>query len=136
MEAKAGKRELAYSETTTATADGEGKWTKQSGGRGQYGHVVIKTHPNESGEGITIENKVVGGNIPKEYIPACKKGIEEAVLNGVVGGYPVSDAHIHIVDGSYHAVDPNQLAFTLAALFPVNDPLKEAKQLLHATIMT
>src|SRR5450432_3455842 len=126
VDANAGKPQIAYRETITAPADGEGKLIKQSGGRGQYGHVIIKTHPNERGKGITIENKVVGGNIPKEYIPACKKGIEEAVLNGVVGGYQVIDAHIDIVDGSYHDVDSNELAFKMAAIFAVKDAFKNA----------
>ena len=135
VDANAGKPQIAYRETITAPADGEGKLIKQSGGRGQYGHVVIKTHPNERGKGITIENKVVGGNIPKEYIPACKKGIEEAVLNGVVGGYPVIDAHIDIVDGSYHDVDSNELAFKLAAIFAVKDAFKKAKPILLEPIM-
>jgi elongation factor G len=135
VDANAGKPQIAYRETITVPADGEGKLIKQSGGRGQYGHVVIKTHPNERGKGITIENKVVGGNIPKEYIPACKKGIEEAVLNGVVGGYPVIDAHIDIVDGSYHDVDSNELAFKLAAIFAVKDAFKKAKPILLEPIM-
>src|SRR6201999_88141 len=111
VDANAGKPQIAYRETITAPADGEGKLIKQSGGRGQYGHVIIKVQPNERGKGITIENKVVGGNIPKEYIPACKKGIEEAMLNGVVGGYQVIDANVDIVDGSYHDVDSNEMAF-------------------------
>lgn len=135
VDANAGKPQIAYRETITIPADGEGKLIKQSGGRGQYGHVVVKTHPNERGKGITIENKVVGGNIPKEYIPACKKGIEEAVLNGVVGGYPVIDAHVDIVDGSYHDVDSNELAFKLAAIFAVKDAFKKAKPILLEPIM-
>jgi elongation factor G len=135
VDANAGKPQIAYRETITAPADGEGKLIKQSGGRGQYGHVIVKTHPNERGKGITIENKVVGGNIPKEYIPACKKGIEEAVLNGVVGGYQVIDAHIDIVDGSYHDVDSNELAFKLAAIFAVKDAFKKAKPVLLEPIM-
>lgn len=135
VDANAGKPQIAYRETITTPADGEGKLIKQSGGRGQYGHVIIKTHPNERGKGITIENKVVGGNIPKEYIPACKKGIEEAVLNGVVGGYQVIDAHIDIVDGSYHDVDSNELAFKLAAIFAVKDAFKKAKPVLLEPIM-
>ena len=116
-------------------ADGEGKLIKQSGGRGQYGHVIIKVQPNERGKGITIENKVVGGNIPKEYIPACKKGIEEAMLNGVVGGYQVIDAKVDIVDGSYHEVDSNEMAFKLAAIFAVKDAFKKAKPILLEPIM-
>jgi elongation factor G len=135
VDANAGKPQIAYRETITTAADGEGKLIKQSGGRGQYGHVIIKTHPNERGKGITIENKVVGGNIPKEYIPACKKGIEEAILNGVVGGYQVIDAHIDIVDGSYHDVDSNELAFKLAAIFAVKDAFKKAKPVLLEPIM-
>jgi elongation factor G len=135
VDANAGKPQIAYRETITTPADGEGKLIKQSGGRGQYGHVIVKTHPNERGKGITIENKVVGGNIPKEYIPACKKGIEEAVLNGVVGGYQVIDAHIDIVDGSYHDVDSNELAFKLAAIFAVKDAFKKAKPVLLEPIM-
>jgi elongation factor G len=135
VDANAGKPQIAYRETITSPADGEGKLIKQSGGRGQYGHVIVKVQPNERGKGITIENKVVGGNIPKEYIPACKKGIEEAMLNGVVGGYQVIDAHIDITDGSYHDVDSNEMAFKLAAIFAVKDAFKKAKPILLEPIM-
>ncbi len=135
VDANAGKPQIAYRETITTPADGEGKLIKQSGGRGQYGHVIIKAHPNERGKGITVENKVVGGTIPKDYIPAVKKGIEEAMINGVVGGYPVIDAHIDIVDGSYHEVDSNELAFKLAAIFAVKDAFKKAKPILLEPIM-
>ena len=135
VDANAGKPQIAYRETITAPADGEGKLIKQSGGRGQYGHVIIKVQPNERGKGITIENKVVGGNIPKEYIPACKKGIEEAMLNGVIGGYQVIDANVDIVDGSYHDVDSNEMAFKLAAIFAVKDAFKKAKPILLEPIM-
>jgi elongation factor G len=135
VEANAGKPQIAYRETITAPSDGEGKLIKQSGGRGQYGHVIVKVHPNERGKGITVENKVVGGTIPKDYIPACKKGIEEAMLNGVVGGYQVIDAHVDIVDGSYHEVDSNEMAFKLAAIFAVKDAFKKAKPILLEPIM-
>ncbi len=135
VDANAGKPQIAYRETITTPADGEGKLIKQSGGRGQYGHVIIKVQPNERGKGITIENKVVGGNIPKEYIPACKKGIEEAMLNGVIGGYQVIDANVDIVDGSYHDVDSNEMAFKLAAIFAVKDAFKKAKPILLEPIM-
>jgi len=91
--------------------------------------------PVERGKGITIENKVVGGNIPKEYIPACKKGIEEAILNGIIGGYPVIDVNVDIIDGSYHDVDSNELAFKLAAIFAVKDGFKKAKAILLEPIM-
>jgi elongation factor G len=135
VDANAGKPQIAYRETITAPADGEGKLIKQSGGRGQYGHVIIKVQPNERGKGITVENKVVGGNIPKEYIPACKKGIEEAMINGVIGGYQVIDANVDIVDGSYHDVDSNEMAFKLAAIFAVKDAFKKAKPILLEPIM-
>ncbi|HEY5707516.1 MAG TPA: elongation factor G [Terrimicrobiaceae bacterium] len=135
VEANAGKPQIAYKETILVPADGEGKLVKQSGGRGQYGHVIIKIAPNERGKGITIDNKVVGGNIPKEYIPACIKGLNEAVHNGVVGGYPVIDVHVDIVDGSYHDVDSNELAFKMAAIFSFKDALKKAKAILLEPIM-
>src|SRR5438094_1267986 len=98
VDANAGKPQIAYRETITAAATGEGKLIKQSGGRGQYGHVIVNVRPAERGKGLTIENKVVGGNIPKEYIAPCKKGIEEAVLTGIVGGYPVIDLEVDIID--------------------------------------
>lgn len=135
VDANSGKPQIAYRETITTTSVGEGKLVKQSGGRGQYGHVVINIQPNEQGKGITIENKVVGGTIPKDYIPACKKGIEEAVLNGVVGGYPVIDVNIDIIDGSYHDVDSNEMAFKMAAIFAFKDGMKKAKPILLEPIM-
>jgi elongation factor G len=135
VDANAGKPQIAYRETITRKAVGEGKLIKQSGGRGQYGHVVVNLEPRERGKGITIENKIVGGVIPKEYIPAVRKGIEEAVLNGVVGGYPVIDLHVDIVDGSYHDVDSNELAFKLAAIFAMKDGFKRANSILLEPIM-
>ena len=135
VEANAGKPQIAYKETILAPADGEGKLIKQSGGRGQYGHVIVKIAPNERGKGITVENKTVGGTIPKEYIPACIKGIEEGVLNGIVGGYPVIDIHVDIVDGSFHDVDSNEMAFKLAAIFSLKDAMKKAKPILLEPIM-
>ncbi len=135
VEANSGKPQIAYKETILSPADGEGKLVKQSGGRGQYGHVVVKITPNERGKGITIENKVVGGAIPKEFIPPVIKGLNEAVLNGVVGGYPVIDVHIDIVDGSYHDVDSNELAFKMAAIFAFKDGVKKAKPILLEPIM-
>ena len=135
VEANAGKPQIAYRETITKAAGGDGKLIKQSGGRGQYGHVIVKVRPSERGKGLVIENKVVGGTIPKEYIPACKKGIEEAVLNGVVGGYPVIDVEVDIIDGSYHDVDSNELAFKMAAIFAVKDAFKKANAILLEPIM-
>ncbi|MFV0338528.1 MAG: elongation factor G [Chthoniobacterales bacterium] len=135
VEANAGKPQIAYKETILSPADGEGKLVKQSGGRGQYGHVIIKVAPNERGKGITIENKIVGGAIPREYIPACIKGIEEAALNGIVGGYPVIDLHVDIVDGTFHDVDSNEMAFKMAAIFSLKDALKKANSILLEPIM-
>src|SRR3990167_9799369 len=135
VDAASGKPQIAYKETVLIPAEGEGKLVKQSGGRGQYGHVVIQMTPNEKGKGITIENKVVGGTIPKEYIPAVIKGLNEATLNGVVGGYPVIDIHVDITDGSYHDVDSNELAFKMAAIFALKDALKRGKPILLEPIM-
>jgi elongation factor G len=135
VETNAGAPQIAYRESVTKSAEGEGKLVKQSGGRGQYGHVVLDMSPQERGKGVVIENKVVGGNIPKEYIPACKKGIEEALLNGVVNGSPVIDVAINITDGSYHEVDSNELAFKLAAIFAVQDAMKKAGPILLEPIM-
>ena len=135
VDANAGKPQIAYRETITRNATGEGKLIKQSGGRGQYGHVVVNVEPRERGKGIAIENKIVGGAIPKEYIPAVKKGIEEAVRNGVVGGYQVIDFYVEIVDGSYHDVDSNELAFKLAAIFAMKDAFKKGNSILLEPIM-
>jgi elongation factor G len=135
VDANAGKPQIAYRETITKPSGGEGKLIKQSGGRGQYGHVIVDVRPAERGKGLVVENKVVGGTIPKEYIPACKKGIEEAILNGVVGGYPVIDVEVDIIDGSYHDVDSNELAFKMAAIFAVKDAFKKATPILLEPIM-
>jgi len=135
VEANSGKPQIAYRETITSEAVGEGKLVKQSGGRGQYGHVVVRVTPNERGKGIIIENKTVGGSIPKDFIPAVKKGLEEAVLNGVVGGYPVIDVSIDIIDGSFHEVDSNEMAFKMAAIFAAKDGFKKAKSILLEPIM-
>jgi elongation factor G len=135
VEANSGKPQIAYKETILNPAEGEGKLVKQSGGRGQYGHVVCKVRPNERGKGLTIENKVVGGTIPKEFIPAVEKGFKEAILNGVVAGYPVIDVHVDITDGSYHDVDSNEMAFKMAAIFALKDGMKKAKPILLEPIM-
>jgi elongation factor G len=135
VDTNAGKPQIAYRETITKNAHGVGKLIKQSGGRGQYGHVEVDVRPAERGKGFTVDNKIVGGTIPKEYIPAVKKGLEEAVLNGVLGGYPVIDLECDIVFGSYHDVDSNELAFKMAAIFALKDALKNAKPILLEPIM-
>jgi elongation factor G len=133
--ANTGAPQIAYRETITASAGGEGKLIKQSGGRGQYGHVILSVAPNEKGKGITVENKVVGGTIPKEYIGAVIKGVNESMTNGVVAGYPVIDVHVEILDGSYHDVDSNENAFTMAAIFAVKDAFRKAKPILLEPVM-
>jgi elongation factor G len=133
--ANTGAPQIAYRETITKPAGGEGKLVKQSGGRGQYGHVVLKMKPNEKGKGLTIENKTVGGSIPKEYINAVFKGVTEAMTNGIIAGYPVVDVHVEIIDGSYHEVDSNENAFTMAAIFAMKDGFKKAQSILLEPIM-
>ncbi len=134
--ATAGEPQIAYRETILQVGHGEGKLVKQSGGRGQYGHVVLDLTPQERGKGITVENKVVGGAIPKEYINAVKSGIEEALTNGILGGYEVIDVHADILDGSYHEVDSNEGAFKMAAIFAVKDGLAKGKSVLLEPIMS
>jgi len=135
VEANTGAPQIAYRETITKAAGGEGKLVKQSGGRGQYGHVVLTLASNEKGKGLTIDNKIVGGSIPKEYINAVIKGIKEAMTNGIIAGYPVVDVHVEIIDGSYHDVDSNENAFTMAAIFAMKDGFKKAKSILLEPIM-
>ena len=133
--ANTGAPQIAYRETITKPANGEGKLVKQSGGRGQYGHVVLKMKPNEKGKGLTIENKTVGGSIPKEYINSVFKGVTEAMTNGVIAGYPVVDVAVEITDGSYHDVDSNENAFLMAAIFAMKDGFKNAGPILLEPIM-
>jgi len=130
-----GAPQIAYRETITRAAGGEGKLVKQTGGRGQYGHVILAVRPNEKGKGLTIDNKVIGGAIPKEYIHAVMKGITESMTNGIIAGYPVIDVHVEILDGSYHDVDSNENAFTMAAIFAMKDGFKNAKSVLLEPIM-
>jgi len=136
VEANVGKPQIAYRETITADAHGDGKLAKQSGGRGQYGHVVIDIKPNERGKGLTIENKVVGGAIPREYMNAVYSGLNEAMNTGVIAGYPVVDVHVDVVHGSYHEVDSNENAFKMAAIFAMKDAFKKAKPILLEPIMS
>jgi elongation factor G len=135
VEANAGAPQIAYRETITKPADGEGKFIRQSGGRGQYGHALIKVEPNEKGKGVEIENKIVGGAIPKEYIPAVIDGIEEAIKGGVYAGYQVIDIKCQVVDGTFHEVDSNELAFKMAGIFALKDAFKKANPILLEPIM-
>src|SRR6266516_3689309 len=133
--ANAGAPQIAYRETVTKASEGEGKFIRQSGGRGQYGHACVTLEPNERGKGVEIENKIVGGAIPKEYIPAVIDGIEEAVAGGVLAGYPVVDVKVAITDGTFHEVDSSELAFKMAGIFALKDAAKKAHPILLEPIM-
>jgi elongation factor G len=135
VEATAGAPQIAYRETITLAAEGEGKFIRQSGGRGQYGHALIQLEPNLRGQGIEIVNRVVGGTIPKEYIPAVQDGIEEAIAGGVLAGYPMVDVKVAIVDGSFHEVDSSELAFKMAGIFALKDACKRAGAILLEPVM-
>ena len=135
VSANAGAPQIAYRETMTKAAEGEGKFIRQSGGRGQYGHACVTLAPNERGKGVEIENKIVGGAIPKEYIPAVIDGIEEAVAGGVLAGYPVVDVKVAIVDGTFHEVDSSELAFKMAGIFAFKEAAKKASPILLEPIM-
>ncbi len=135
VEANTGAPQIAYRETITGDADGEGKLVKQSGGRGQYGHVRLRMRPNEKGKGLTIDNQIVGGEIPKDFHNACMKGIQDAMTNGIVAGYPVVDVHVDLLGGSFHEVDSNENAFTMAAIFAMRDAFKKASPILLEPIM-
>ena len=127
VDANAGKPQIAYRETITTNAHGEGKFIKQSGGRGQYGHVEVDVRPNERGKGRPRREQNRRRHHSAEYIPAVMKGIQEAVLNGVLGGYPVVDVEVDIVYGSFHEVDSNELAFKMAAIFAMKDGFKQGE---------
>ncbi len=134
VEATAGAPQIAYRETITRPAEGEGKFIRQSGGRGQYGHAMVTVAPNR-GLGVEIENKIVGGAIPREYIPAVQDGIEEAIKGGVYAGYQMIDIKVQIVDGTFHEVDSNELAFKMAGIFALKDAVKKAHPILLEPIM-
>jgi elongation factor G len=133
--ANVGRPQVAYKETITKEVEAEGKFIRQSGGRGQYGHVKIEMAPNEKGKGFEFENAIVGGVIPKEYIPSVRTGIENAMNNGVIAGYPVKDIKVKLVDGSYHDVDSNEMAFRIAGSMAFNAGCKKADPVLLEPIM-
>ncbi|HWY78428.1 MAG TPA: EF-Tu/IF-2/RF-3 family GTPase, partial [Verrucomicrobiae bacterium] len=135
VDANTGAPQIAYRETITRSAEGEGKFIRQSGGRGQYGHALVTVQPNEKGKGVEILNKIVGGAIPKEYIPAVIDGIEEAIRGGVYAGFQVIDIKVQIVDGTFHEVDSNELAFKMAGIFALKDAFKKANPILLEPIM-
>ena len=135
VEADAGAPQIAFRETITQAAEGEGKFIRQSGGRGQYGHACIKVEPNEKGKGVEVVNDIVGGAIPKEYVPAVQDGILEAIKSGVYAGYQVIDIKVSITDGSFHEVDSNELAFKMAGIFALKDAFQKAGPILLEPIM-
>ena len=136
VEANVGKPQVAYRETITQNVETEGKFIKQSGGRGKYGHCVIELGPNEPGKGYEFENAIVGGSVPKEYIPPVSAGIQEALRNGVVAGYPVVDIKVKLIDGSYHDVDSDELSFKVAGSMAFKNGSKKAKPVLLEPIMS
>ncbi|HSQ69537.1 MAG TPA: elongation factor G, partial [Steroidobacteraceae bacterium] len=135
VEANVGKPQVAYRETIRGTVEQEGKFVRQSGGRGQYGHVWIKVEPLEEGKGYEFVNAIVGGVIPREYVPAVDKGVKEALEGGVIAGYPVVDVKVTLFDGSYHEVDSNEMAFKIAGSMAFKDGVRKAKPVLLEPIM-
>jgi elongation factor G len=135
VEANVGKPQVAYRETIRKTVEQEGKFVRQSGGRGQYGHVWLKIEPQESGKGYEFVNAIVGGVVPREYIPAVDKGIQEQLQNGVIAGYPVVDVKVTLFDGSYHDVDSNEMAFKIAGSMGVKEGARKAGAVLLEPIM-
>jgi len=135
VEANVGKPQVAYRETIRGKVDSEGKFVRQSGGRGQYGHVWLTLEPNEQGKGYEFINGVVGGSVPREYVPAVDKGIKEAVETGVIAGYPIVDVKVTLFDGSYHDVDSNEMAFKIAGSMGFKEGFRRAKPVLLEPIM-
>jgi elongation factor G len=135
VEAQAGAPQIAYRETITAPAEGRGLFKKQSGGRGQYGDATITIEPNERGSGIEIESKIVGGSIPREFIPAVQKGIKETIQGGVLAGYEMIDLKVTIVDGSYHEVDSSEIAFKMAGILATKEAVNKAGAVLLEPMM-
>ena len=136
VEANVGKPQVAYRESIKNVVEQEGKYVKQSGGRGQYGHVWLKVEPQEPGSGYEFVNKIVGGVIPKEYIPAVDKGVQDQAANGVYAGYPVVDVKVTLYDGSYHDVDSSEMAFKMAGLMCFREAIKNANPYVLEPVMS
>jgi elongation factor G len=135
VEANVGKPQVAYRETIRGTVEQEGRFVRQSGGRGQYGHVWLKIEPQPEGEGYKFVNGIVGGVVPREYVPAVDKGVKEALEGGVIAGYPVVDVKVTLIDGSYHDVDSNEMAFKIAGSMAFKEGVRRAKPVLLEPIM-
>ncbi len=135
VEANVGRPQVAYKETIRKKVESEGKFVRQSGGRGQYGHVWIEVEPNEKGKGFEFTDAIVGGVVPKDYIPSVSSGIKEALRSGVVAGYPVEDVKVRLYDGSYHEVDSSEMAFKVAGSMAIKNALKKADPVLLEPVM-
>ena len=135
VEANVGAPQVAYKETITKAVDIDHKYARQSGGKGQYGHVKIRVTPNESGAGYEFTNAIVGGSIPKEYIPAVDAGIQGALQAGVLAGYPVVDVKVELYDGSYHEVDSSEMAFKIAGSMAFKEALRKGASVILEPIM-
>src|SRR5262245_39627639 len=135
VEANVGKPQVAYRETIRRKAEAQGRYVRQTGGRGQYGDVYLEVEPNDAGKGFEFENKIVGGSIPREYIPAVEKGVREALDTGVLAGYPMVDIKVRLTDGSYHEVDSSEMAFKIAASMGFKEACRKAKPVLLEPVM-
>jgi elongation factor G len=135
VDANVGKPQVAYRETIRSTVEQEGKFVRQSGGRGQYGHVWLRLEPLEAGSGYEFVDAIVGGHIPREYIPAVDKGVREQMENGVLAGYPVVDVRVTLFEGSYHDVDSSEMAFKVAGSIAFREGARRAKATLLEPIM-
>ena len=135
VEANVGKPQVAYRETIRKATDAEGKFIRQSGGKGQYGHVEIKLEPGESASGFEFVSKIVGGAIPKEYIPAVEQGMKEACESGIIAGYPVIDLKATLIDGSYHEVDSSEMAFKIAGSMAIRNAVMKASPVILEPMM-
>jgi elongation factor G len=135
VEASVGRPQVAYKETLTVTAEGEGRYIRQTGGRGQYGHAKVRLEPRQPGEGFEFKNEIVGGSIPREYIKPIEEGIKEAMTSGVLAGYPVDDVRIALYDGSFHDVDSSEMAFKIAGSMAFKDAAKKARPVLLEPVM-
>ena len=135
VDANVGKPQVAYRETIRGTADQDSKFIRQSGGKGQYGHVKIKIEPAEENAGFVFENKIVGGAIPKEYIEPARKGMEEALEGGIIAGFPMIDVKVTLYDGSYHEVDSSEMAFKIAGSMAIKEGTKKARPCILEPMM-
>jgi elongation factor G len=133
--ANVGKPQVSYKESITQSAKGEGRYVRQTGGRGQYGHVKIEIEPAEPGDGFVFENQIVGGKIPREFIEPVRSGIDEAMEGGIQAGYPVEDLKVKLYDGSYHEVDSSEVAFKIAGSMAFKGAAKKAKPILLEPVM-